>query len=377
MIEAPMLELTHYEHLLDFLVKMQELYPKVDSQVEAEGWETVSNFEYIENLHRFENRLADLWGQLASDLARLFMNSTPGRVISLRQESGKVVPSFSDNDVTLVRRVQDLVRGTMEMYNGHIDTYALDCLDELERLVQSDKSAKALVTPLVAHTVGKLCVLREACRQLYANQPWYRASTHLGIYDPNPVKLFGGKDYSLYRASLEYEILKKRLYEPARPDLDPEKFEYPIDGQYWAWYDSMHAQAAELAVDMFWSSFDKYWDKFDMDHQIKSATTSFRTPARGRAVKIMKGWSGLVRVGNWATFETRKTAKDVAECGLKLQVRSKSGWNRLDKLRAPHLPHVGRCVVLNSPHSSTPVTKANTRTETTPSPRPPRSNLCR
>lgn len=324
MIEAPVLELTLYEHLLDFVIKLQELYPKVDTQVEPEGWETVSNFEYIENLHRFENRLRDIWGGLVNDLARQFMASPPGRVISLRQEDGELVPSFSNNDETLIKRVQHLVLETRRTEKGRIDTLSLHCLDELERLVQSDKSARALVTPLVAHTIGKLSVLREVCRQIYANQPWFRATKDLGIYDPNPARLFHSGDYSRYRASLESEIRKKRLYESARPDLDSEKFDYPIDG-HWSVYNSMNIQAAEISLDMFWTTFDKHWDKFDCDHQVKFPRASFRTPARLRAVNMMKGWNGAVRFETWSTFEKRKTEKDVVECGLKLQVRLTSG----------------------------------------------------
>lgn len=381
MVEAPMRELIHYEHLLAFTVKLQELHPKVDPQVEAEGWQTVTNFEYIENLSCFETRLVDLWFDLSGDLINHFMASTPGRVVSLRRKNGKLVPSFSDNDESLTKRLLVLTMGTTREDNGRVDTEALDCLDHLERLVQRDKSAKVLVTPLVAHTIGKLSVVREALRHTYANQPWYRASEYMGVYDPAPAQLFGGKDqrckdYGLYHTSLKDDAEKKRLgFESARPDLDPDKFDYPIDGQ-WTAQNLMHIQAAELAVDVFWNSFDKYWDAFNLEHQVKHPTASFRTPARDRAVMIMKGWRGLLRYGNWANFEERKTAKDVVECGLKLQVRTKSGHlaSRRGLLFFDSSPTAS---VQGSQRSSTSLAKADIQVGASSNSRPPWSDLRR
>ncbi|KAF2163238.1 hypothetical protein M409DRAFT_26282 [Zasmidium cellare ATCC 36951] len=313
MVEGPIKELTHYDHLLNLINQLQDLHQNVDPHAPPS---TEANRTYIETLKHFEDRLVDLYTHLAPHLAHLFMASPPGRGQTLRQDNGKLIPKISGDLQGSVIEVRSLIRGTMQMEDTTIDTRSMDCLDDLERLLQSDHSTKALLTPLVAEVIGKVCVVQEAFRQLQADLPWYRAMAYVETDQPAPVKLFGGEDFDSYSSTLEVSMMTIGLYKMVLPDTS--NFTYPIAERYSD--ETIEAlETAEINLDKFWSAFDQVFDEIDYSPKFNLERNSFRTPAFDRAVRIMKRWNGLIRHEDEMIFKIRQTDDDVVECAIKSQ----------------------------------------------------------
>lgn len=374
MVERPLQELTHYDHLLDHISQLQHLYPNVEPRA---GPSAEVNTVYLDTLALFENRLVDAYMNLVRNLSKLSLASTLGRKYALRLEGSELTPKISADCPKLWNEIQPLIRGTMELDGQTIEMKAIDCLDELERLVQMQPAAKALLTPFVAQAMGKVCVLQEAFRHLHANQPWYRVLRYTDEDDPTPDKLFGREDFDQFSSTLEVTMMTTGLYKMAIPDSG--KFTFPVEA-HWCDHTIYTVKAAELNFDMFWNSFDRVWDQIDVSPQFNLEKNSFRTPAFGRATRLLWGWEGQIRHEDDVIFQMRQTDPDVEECAIKLQVRilrQSHPQSRFQGMNKPPCTQTAHCLGENSILECVlQKASANVRTETTTNSPSSWTNLC-
>lgn len=128
-------------------------------------------------------------------------------------------------------------------------------VDELERIMQSEKTAKEMVSPYIADTISDLAVISEALRQLKIYQPW--AST----FEKSMVDKQAGINNEYARNMQNWGLLmtaiggsnQKKIVKLGEPQ--GKKFYHPVDKRRNK--ENVEAfRTAEQNLDAFWAAVD-------------------------------------------------------------------------------------------------------------------------
>jgi hypothetical protein len=168
-------------------------------------------------------------------------------------------PDIDWQDRTLCRVLQ-LLR--MLCHKGLRDLFSLHViLDELERLMQAELRAKALITPHLASTLSQLSIMSECLHQLHQFQPWARKIE--SVVEEQFARYFIGYD-TLFRnwgaINTIYEKFSTlQMFEVGNPKDG--KFHYPADKRRTR--ETVNAMiAAEAALDDFWRTTKAYYRRY-------------------------------------------------------------------------------------------------------------------
>ncbi|KAF2688061.1 hypothetical protein K458DRAFT_401459 [Lentithecium fluviatile CBS 122367] len=129
-------------------------------------------------------------------------------------------------------------------------------VDELERLIQSEPKARALISPYVADVISNLSVTSEGLRQLQMYQPWAQTfETSLVGKEEGIKKEFveTTKDWGLVMGAMDgpNQMNIVRLGQP-----EERKFYHPVERRRTK--ENVEAmRSAEQNLDAFWSAVDK------------------------------------------------------------------------------------------------------------------------
>ncbi|PVH94037.1 hypothetical protein DM02DRAFT_603094 [Periconia macrospinosa] len=129
-------------------------------------------------------------------------------------------------------------------------------VDELERLIQSDPKAKALISSHVADVFSDLSVISEALRQLKIYQPWAQTFEHALVDKQEGIE----KEFAQHTQA--WGLVMSAIDGPNRKDIvrlgEPTagRFDYPVDKhRKQANVDAM--RSAEQNLDAFWRAVDE------------------------------------------------------------------------------------------------------------------------
>ncbi|KAJ6032214.1 hypothetical protein N7540_002946 [Penicillium herquei] len=131
-------------------------------------------------------------------------------------------------------------------------------MDELERLIQSEKHTHELLSPSVVSLIGEVSILLQCLHQLLLYQPWTRALERTGAEKENDMIA----DYMKWKESWDRMI--STLWD-STPGLDTAiglgepsngKFTYPIEKRRTS--ENVNAlRKAESHLDIFWTVIDR------------------------------------------------------------------------------------------------------------------------
>ncbi|KAJ4357015.1 hypothetical protein N0V95_002888 [Ascochyta clinopodiicola] len=131
-------------------------------------------------------------------------------------------------------------------------------LDELERFMQNDSDAKALVSPFMASLISQLSVVAECLHQLHSFQPW--ALKVESEIDKHRMAFSNRYDALLRhwtRIDLAHQsFLKRELCRLGNPRDG--KFDYPVHERH-SQKKVLKMRASEAALDAFWGAANAHW----------------------------------------------------------------------------------------------------------------------
>jgi len=134
-------------------------------------------------------------------------------------------------------------------------------MDRLHRFIESEPEAMAMITPLVASSIGELSILSECLHQLDIYQPWAR--TYDTMLTEDRAKLFQSE---YYRHVEDTENLMTRSLNLCGESLGRlgapthERFSYPIDERMTK-ENVATLRVSESNLDAFWQRLDTHMTK--------------------------------------------------------------------------------------------------------------------
>jgi hypothetical protein len=219
--------------------------------------------DYLNALLRFQHYLTQA-AKGPKSILKLTVPASP----PLRQYFVRMPATNSTSTKIQVAQRETLKRGTIQynllwllqqIWEDDHNLFLMgltNVVDELERTIQSDKTAKEMLSPFVADTISDLTVISEALRQLKIYHPWASTFENLLVDKEEGIKnefARNTQEWGLVMAAVEGPNQKKivRLGEP-----EGKKFFYPIDKNRKK--ENVEAlRIAEQNLDAFWSAVDQ------------------------------------------------------------------------------------------------------------------------
>ncbi|KAL6405844.1 hypothetical protein AUP68_10983 [Ilyonectria robusta] len=218
--------------------------------------------EYLVALLRFRHFLNQAIKGPLAQLKQIVVVSPPmrkfyARLPQMDRTSSKI--QIVSKGVKMTRIEEDLKHLLRTLWE---DDHALflfrlsNVVDELERLLEAEPAAKALISFHVAKTIGNLSILSQCLHQLEIYQPWAQNFDSAAVDLQSDLK----KDYAekckpwaLILAAFQDTNLGKtaKLGEPL-----PGRFTYPIDKRRTR-ENAETLRRAERNLDVFWAGVDR------------------------------------------------------------------------------------------------------------------------
>ncbi|KAK3956136.1 hypothetical protein QBC32DRAFT_164917 [Pseudoneurospora amorphoporcata] len=229
--------------------------------------------EYLKALLKFRFYLSQATKGVLGELKQTVMSSPPMRHLSLRTFAGRpFMESLMDleNDkvaVTLNSRhkmtsVEERLLWLLRtLWEDGMDLFLASqpiVVDELERLLETEKEASRMISSYVAGLIGQLSIITQCMRQLDCYQPWARSFETLNIDHEDSIKAAFSETSkpwaAILRATSEKEGLFTSLVWLGKPTS--KNFFYPVDKRR----TKANVEAlrfAESNLDRFWNGVDR------------------------------------------------------------------------------------------------------------------------
>lgn len=286
------MELSCFKHILNGLDKLRDLTPTLDFRSNHdEAFQ--ANKEYVETLFDVETCMIHGYVSLTRKFLAAWSTSPP-----VLKYSHQVDLKASANQPEILLQMRLLVNDLMEIEY----TSKSLLVDDMERLIHKDPSAKDFMDPFSAMILAKMSIIHDGVRHFTRAQPWTGLIGMVTI-----AQTF--RDLVLARFTISSEDCKDGgLVDLAIPKND--KFHYPIESKW--------KPESNLAIRTAEHNLDSFWVAFDMIHA--TDPSHYKTWQWKEAVGP---WDGQLRHEYEGEDEfERPQAEDVAEkTAVELQVR--------------------------------------------------------
>ncbi|KAK3351069.1 LOW QUALITY PROTEIN: hypothetical protein B0H65DRAFT_567970 [Neurospora tetraspora] len=221
--------------------------------------------EYLKALLKFRFYLYQATKGVLGELKQTVMSSPPMRYLSFRAQGSlrdlnEVAVAFNPNHKMnpVEKRLVWLLR---TLWEDGMDLFLASqpiIVDELERLLETEKEASRMISSYVAGLIGQLSIITQCMRQLDCYQPWARSFETLDIDHEDSIKAAFAETSkpwaAIVRATSEKQGRFYSLVRLGKPAC--KRFFYPVDKRRTK--ENVEAlRSAEGNLDEFWKGVDR------------------------------------------------------------------------------------------------------------------------
>ncbi|EAA32429.1 hypothetical protein GE21DRAFT_7472 [Neurospora crassa] len=225
--------------------------------------------EYLKALLKFRFYLYQATKGVLGELKQTVMSSPPMRYLSIRAQGSlrdlnDVAVAFNPNHklTPVEKRLVWLLR---TLWEDGMDLFLASqpiIVDELERLLETEKEASRMISSYVAGLIGQLSIITQCMRQLDCYQPWARSFESLNIDHEDNIKAAFAETSKPWAAIVRATSEKQGRFHPLVRLGKPasRRFFYPVDKRRTK--ENVEAlRSAEGNLDEFWKGVDRFMYK--------------------------------------------------------------------------------------------------------------------